>query len=455
MKRATETRVKPRSWAVLAVTLAILAGCDETLSTEEALSDAPSDGTQTSGTVELFPGHSDKSGATVEAPEAFNVTEAALWDGRPSLGGIWVAHPDVTQPERVVIKNPKNNKSVNGALFRRERNLPGPALQLSSAAAGKLGILAGAPTKVQVTALRRKPVEKEEPKTEETATTENKSVTDEAKSKDAAIETATADAEKPTKRKWWQKKETVAAAGAAGAAAAATGDAAAEATADAAEDVVETAAQATPSSTQSEPEVSPSEEKPAKRKWWQKKEPVAAAGAAGATAAATSDTAAEATADAVGEVVETATQPTAAPSLSDPEVTPPEDKPAKRKWWQKKDPNEITETPLDPVAGAAAAIEAADPTPVSAPAPAAQDPAPRSLTKPFVQVGTFNVEANAKSAAQKIERNGMTANVRELKTDDKTVWRVLVGPAKTRSERNALQSDVRDLGFSDAFSVKN
>nr|WP_254437224.1 SPOR domain-containing protein [Ruegeria arenilitoris] len=77
------------------------------------------------------------------------------------------------------------------------------------------------------------------------------------------------------------------------------------------------------------------------------------------------------------------------------------------------------------------------------------------MTKPFVQVGTFNVEANAKSAAQKIERNGMTANVRELKTNDKTVWRVLVGPAKTRSERNALQSDVKDLGFSDAFSVKN
>ena len=38
----------------------------------------------------------------VEAPGVFQVTEAGLWDGRPSLGGVWVAHPDVTEPERVI-----------------------------------------------------------------------------------------------------------------------------------------------------------------------------------------------------------------------------------------------------------------------------------------------------------------------------------------------------------------
>ena len=79
-----------------------------------------------------------------------------------------------------------------------------------------------------------------------------------------------------------------------------------------------------------------------------------------------------------------------------------------------------------------------------------------SLTKPFVQVGTFGVEANANSAANKIrtERN-LNAEVRELTSDDKSVWRVLVGPAATRSERNAIQRDVKDLGFTDAFTVKN
>ena len=44
----------------------------------------------------------------VEAPEVFSVTESGLWDGRPSLGGVWVAHPDVGDPERIIIRNTSN-----------------------------------------------------------------------------------------------------------------------------------------------------------------------------------------------------------------------------------------------------------------------------------------------------------------------------------------------------------
>ena len=94
----------------------------------------------------------------VEAPDAFQVTEDGLWDGRPSLGGVWVAHPDVAEPERVIIRNQTNGNFVIGALFRRERDNPGPALQVSSDAATALGMLAGAPTQLQVTALRREEV---------------------------------------------------------------------------------------------------------------------------------------------------------------------------------------------------------------------------------------------------------------------------------------------------------
>lgn len=94
-------------------------------------------------------------GSDVEAPDIFQVTEPGLWDGRPSLGGVWVAHPDVAEPERVIIRNTVNGASVVGALFRRERDNPGPALQVSSDAAGALGMLAGAPTVLTVTALRR------------------------------------------------------------------------------------------------------------------------------------------------------------------------------------------------------------------------------------------------------------------------------------------------------------
>ncbi|WP_417743781.1 SPOR domain-containing protein [Salipiger sp.] len=91
----------------------------------------------------------------IEAPEVFHATEAGLWDGRPSLGGVWVAHPEVSEPERVIIRNQQNGQFVIGALFRRERQSPGPRLQVSSDAAAALGMLAGAPTNLDVIALRR------------------------------------------------------------------------------------------------------------------------------------------------------------------------------------------------------------------------------------------------------------------------------------------------------------
>lgn len=97
----------------------------------------------------------------VEAPDVFQRQEAGLWDGRPSLGGVWVAHPNATDPERVVIRNNRTGATVIGALFRRERDNPGPRFQISSEAAGALGILAGAPSEISVTALRLQRVEME------------------------------------------------------------------------------------------------------------------------------------------------------------------------------------------------------------------------------------------------------------------------------------------------------
>lgn len=94
----------------------------------------------------------------VEAPEVFQVSESGLWDGRPSLGGVWVAHSEAKDPERVIIRNEANGKFVIGALFRRERAQPGPRFQVSSDAADALGMLAGAPVQLNVTALRREEI---------------------------------------------------------------------------------------------------------------------------------------------------------------------------------------------------------------------------------------------------------------------------------------------------------
>jgi len=97
----------------------------------------------------------------VESPDIFQAEDAGLWDGRPSLGGVWVAHPNVRDPERALIRNMTTGATVIGALFRRERDNPGPRFQVSSEAANALGLLAGAPTDISVTALRLQRIEME------------------------------------------------------------------------------------------------------------------------------------------------------------------------------------------------------------------------------------------------------------------------------------------------------
>lgn len=95
----------------------------------------------------------------VPAPQVFDVSDQGLWDGRPSLGGVWVAHPTARDPERVLIRNAETGAEVIGALFRRERENPGPRFQVSSEAAAALGILAGQPSGLEVTALRVERIE--------------------------------------------------------------------------------------------------------------------------------------------------------------------------------------------------------------------------------------------------------------------------------------------------------
>jgi rare lipoprotein A len=69
----------------------------------------------------------------------------------------------------VLIRNTETGSFVIGALFRRERENPGPRFQISSDAAAALDILAGAPTELQVIALRREEVAPAEAPIAETA----------------------------------------------------------------------------------------------------------------------------------------------------------------------------------------------------------------------------------------------------------------------------------------------
>lgn len=147
---------RARVTAICSVAVVGLAGCDRVnmpAFLQGGGGTSAADGTAPAGTRSTRLVERD-----VEAPEVFQVSENGLWDGRPSLGGVWAAHPDVSEPERVIIRNEANGNFVIGALFRKERETPGPRLQISSDAAAALGVLAGAPTELNVVALRREEV---------------------------------------------------------------------------------------------------------------------------------------------------------------------------------------------------------------------------------------------------------------------------------------------------------
>ncbi len=118
-------------------------------------------------------------------------------------------------------------------------------------------------------------------------------------------------------------------------------------------------------------------------------------------------------------------------------------------------PATVTETALAPVAtAAAAAIEAAPATPAPAtPAPAPTQPS--NLAKPYVQIGIFSVEANADRSANQMRSAGMLPTIKRSEINGKAFWRVLVGPAATKTELTALLKSIKAEGFSDAYAVSN
>lgn len=249
----------------------------------------------------------------VEAPKAFNVTGKALWDGRPSLGGVWVAHTSVRDPQRVLMRNPANGKSVVGALFRREIDNPGPPLQLSSDAADALGLLAGQPATLQVVALERV---------------------------EAPAPIAPAPAAVTT-------------------------------------------------------------------------EPLPKADAKTAKAATKAGTKTDKLTATAAAAIEKATGKAAPPA---------------------------------PKGQAVATGKAATP----APAVAADA---TTLKRAFVQVGIFSVEANAQKAAAQMQKAGLKASVRPDQSQGKSFWRVIIGPAASVADRDAMAAKVKSLGYPDSYPV--
>jgi len=95
----------------------------------------------------------------VERPDVYASDARGLWDGRFSLGGRWVAVEQDIDAERVRITNADNGRVIEGALFPREFDLPGPPIMVSMDAAVALGMQAGTPANLNVVALRTETVE--------------------------------------------------------------------------------------------------------------------------------------------------------------------------------------------------------------------------------------------------------------------------------------------------------
>jgi rare lipoprotein A len=303
----------------------------------------------------------------VESPDVFSLMGKGLWDGRPSLGGVWVAHSSVTDPERVIIRNKTNGKSIVGALFRRERETPGPSLQVSSDAAEKLGLLAGQPTEMSVIALRREELPEPEPEPEIAAIPETEGATETAAT-NSEISAENAPPPNP--------KRAVIGAAEGGAAVAV--------------------------------------EKPARKGLFGflKKKPRPA--------------------EATPEVADATEAPTT---------------------------GEIEQKPLDPIVATATAgiAQAEAEQPAAAGAAASQpipEPSATGLRKSYVQIGIFSTEVNASFAVDQMKAEGMTATVKPGTSQGKAYWRVIVGPAATAAERDALIARIKQVGYRDAFPVK-
>jgi cell division septation protein DedD len=259
-----------------------------------------------------------------------------------------VAHPDATSPERVVIRNTETGKETTGALFRREREMPGPRLQVSSDAAAALGMVAGSPAPLTVVAIVRE-------RTEVPGTAE-------ASASGEAIATGAIEAQP------LEAADTAAAA------------------------VAAVAATPAPEPTAAN--------RPASRP--------------GRTSAPAAEAA-----------------PAAAPAAAEAPAAP---------------------APAPAPAPAEAPATAAAPAPTAPAATASQAPLAGGS---FIQVGIFSQQSNADGTAATLRDAGIVPAVREQDSNGKTVWRVLVGPVATAADRAALLDKVRELGFADAYVIRN
>lgn len=376
----------------------------------------------------------------VPAPAVFEATGTARWDGRRTLQGVWVAHPEASAARQVRIYNAATGAAADGALFTRDAVLTGPSMLVSSDAARALGLAPGEEAELRVVA-----------------------VTPRAGAETWALAAPRAIA-----------AQNAGAGAGAGSAAAVAGEARARpGPADPAEDAGRTLASAVGAPRLSA--ASPSR-------------PPGAAGQAGAanpvtagngrraadapavsaerprTVAGTGDEARpglpttpitgadRATAaktgstDGLARPSGTAVTPSpAAPRPAAPSLAPPAGAEPARAAPAADAKGGM---PAEGIATAGAAGAGAAATP-----PASAQAGAGALPEPFVQAGVFAVRENAERLVERIEAAGLPALGKPVRLTTGTATRVLAGPFDTVAERDAARRRIQSMGLGDASPV--
>lgn len=367
------------------------------------------------------------------APQLFEATGLAVWDGKRTLQGVWVAHPLAESARRVRIFNEENGKAVDGALFKRDSTAEDATVLISSEAAQLLSMGIGTPALIRIVAVS--PIQRQPG-----APTE--AVVADAQSPDSGNEAGASSEDDVAK----------------------VADAAGTATTDVAEATdANSSAPETPSTDEVEDKVAKAATQVTTEN---NAEALAATAQKSVVTKSEPSTASDLAEDATDVVSAERTSETAQPlqpatsaTEPEPETETADTEPLKTATAEaepkKPEPAAVEANPEPKTdvqeAPRVAAIEPAKP---AQPAKSSAQQGTSPLRLPFVQAGIFGVKSNATNLIRRMEAKDLPAFGREIRSSGKTLTKVLAGPFQTSDERNAALRTIRAMGLKDAAPVR-
>ncbi|MEO1494301.1 MAG: SPOR domain-containing protein [Pseudomonadota bacterium] len=384
------------------------------------------------------------------APELFDATGLAVWDGKRTLQGVWVAHPLATSARRVRIFNDANGLAVDGALFKRDSTLSGASVLISSEAAGLLKMDVDTPTKLRIVAVT--PARRNQ--SQDVAAAPSTSSTSQSAPKEAEQPASQAAASTPkteTPAPQPEPPEAPAATETPSEDTSAVAAAPSTAPSTGVSSVVETTptAQAQPETRQAS---SPEQSKvPASRPEPEPKTEPTVVAAAPATTSPEPESDPKTGPLNLTEPNLAATQPdrattaTVSSGSGQVAVSGTDSRPAIGAVRERPVARRSANTATSPKPKAPAKTEPEKTVVAQASSP---------LSRPFVQAGIFGVAQNAQKLISRLQSADIPAVGKPIRYRGQSATRVLAGPFQTSADRRAAQQVLRRFGINDAVPVR-